>query len=239
MSANKTLDTIKSSAVRHGGALGYKVFPVGETIMVKHGALSKSHVYKLLRSKDARVRRAAFTLLETSNPKLRRNSELFIAITRFIWDANPSYEVYREFTKRHFQARYKVHELIGARLKMENQKKQRAAEDHVTDDARHREGGFFTRLFGRRGAWVSRFARPALVLRRTKTAAITPSSAANSPWAASMRCAARPRMFSGSGRSPAFLARPRTCAWMATRRRASRQRLSSARAGGRGWHGQS
>jgi predicted HD phosphohydrolase len=67
--------------------------------MVKHGALSKSHVYQLLRSKDARVRRAAFTLLETSNPRLRRNSELFIEITRFIWDANPSYEVYQEFTK--------------------------------------------------------------------------------------------------------------------------------------------
>src|SRR5262249_1466970 len=63
---------------------------------------------------------------------------------------NPSYEVYREFTKRHFQARYKVHELIGARLKMENQKKQRAAEDHLTDDARDREGEFFKRLFGRR-----------------------------------------------------------------------------------------
>ncbi len=40
--------------------------------MVKHGALSKSHVYQLLHSKDARVRRAAFTLLETSNPRLRR-----------------------------------------------------------------------------------------------------------------------------------------------------------------------
>jgi hypothetical protein len=119
--------------------------------MVKHGALSKSHVYKLLRSKDARVRRAAFTLLETSNPRLRRNSELFIAITRFIWDANPSYDVYQEFTKRHFQARYKVHELIGARLKIEKQKQQqqRAAADHVTDDTRHDEGGFFKRLFGR------------------------------------------------------------------------------------------
>jgi hypothetical protein len=129
--------------------LGYKVFSLGETIMVKHGALSKSHVYKLLRSKDARVRRAAFTLLETSNPRLRRNSELFIAITRFIWDANPSYEVYQEFTKRHFQARYKVHELIGARLKIEKQNKQRAAADPVTDNTRHGEGGFFTRLFGR------------------------------------------------------------------------------------------
>jgi hypothetical protein len=129
------------------GVLGYKVFPLGETIMVKHGALSKSHVYKLLRSKDARVRRAAFTLLETSNPRLRRNSELFIEIARFIWDANPSYDVYQEFTKRHFQARYKVHELIGARLKIEKQNKQRAAADHVTDNTRHREGGFFTRLF--------------------------------------------------------------------------------------------
>src|SRR5262245_9560520 len=117
--------------------------------MVKHGALSKSHVYKLLRSKDARVRRAAFTLLETSNPRLRRNSELFIEITRFIWDANPSYEVYQEFTKRHFQARYKVHELIGARLKIEKQNKQRAAADPVTDNTRHGEGGFFNRLFGR------------------------------------------------------------------------------------------
>jgi hypothetical protein len=131
------------------GALRYKVFPLGETIMVKHGALSKSHVYKLLRSKDARVRRAAFTLLETSNPRLRRNSELFIAITRFIWDANPSYDVYQEFTKRHFQARYKVHELIGARLKIEKQNKQRAAADPVTDNTHHSEGGFFMRLFGR------------------------------------------------------------------------------------------
>ena len=123
------------------GALRYKVSP-GETIMVKHGALSKSHVYKLLRSKDARVRRAAFTLLETSNPRLRRNSELFIEITRFIWDANPSYDVYREFTKRHFQARYKVHELIG-----EKQKQQSAAAQELAGNARRCEGGFFQRLF--------------------------------------------------------------------------------------------
>jgi hypothetical protein len=115
--------------------------------MVKHGALSKSHVYKLLRSKDARVRRAAFTLLETSNPRLRRNSELFIEITRFIWDANPSYDVYREFTKRHFQARYKVHELIGARLKIEKQKQQSAAAQELAGNTRHCEGGFFQRLF--------------------------------------------------------------------------------------------
>ena len=143
--------------------MGYKVFPLGETIMVKHGALSKSHVYKLLRSKDARVRRAAFTLLETSNPRLRRNSELFIEVTRFIWDANPSYDVYQEFTKRHFQARYKVHELIGARLKIEKQNKQRAAADPVTDNVCHGEGGFFTRLFGRpsRGSrgWEARWSQ--------------------------------------------------------------------------------
>ena len=118
--------------------------------MVKHGALSKSHVQQLLRSKDARVRRAAFTLLEMSNPRLRRNSELFIEITRFIWDANPSYDVYHEFTKRHFQARYKVHELIAARLKIEKQKNQTAAADHLTDNTRHYERGFFKRLFRRR-----------------------------------------------------------------------------------------
>ena len=119
--------------------------------MVKHGALSKSHVHQLLRSKDARVRRAAFTLLEMSNPRLRRNSELFIAITRFIWDANPSYDVYQEFTKRHFQGRYKVHELISARLKIEKQKKQSAAADHLTNTC-HYEGGFFKRLFRRRSS---------------------------------------------------------------------------------------
>ena len=54
----------------------------------------------MLASKEARVRRAAFTLLEGSNRRLRRNSELFIEIARFIWDANPSYDVYLEFSKR-------------------------------------------------------------------------------------------------------------------------------------------
>jgi hypothetical protein len=116
--------------------------------MVKHGALSKSHVYQLLRSKDARIRRAAFTLLETSNPRLRRSSELFIEITRFIWDANPSYDVYQEFTKRHFQVRYKVHELISARLKIE----QSAAADYLTGNTPHHEGGFFKRLFRHRSS---------------------------------------------------------------------------------------
>jgi hypothetical protein len=78
---NNTLDTIKRRAARPGGGLRYKL-PLGEAIiMVNHGALSKSHVYHLLRSKDARVRR--FTLLEASNPQLRRSSELFVEITRF------------------------------------------------------------------------------------------------------------------------------------------------------------
>ena len=68
--------------------------------MVKHGALERSHVYRMLGSKDARVRRAAFTLIEASNPTLRRDSELFIEIMRFIWDANPSYDIYLEFSQR-------------------------------------------------------------------------------------------------------------------------------------------
>jgi hypothetical protein len=74
--------------------------------MVKHGALSKSHMYRMLASQDANVRRAAFILLEASNPKLRRRSELFMEVVRFIWDANPSYEVYREFSRRHSCNRY-------------------------------------------------------------------------------------------------------------------------------------
>jgi NH3-dependent NAD+ synthetase len=115
--------------------------------MVKHGALTKSHVYEMLRSKNARVRRAAFTLLETSNPSLRRDSGVFIEITRFIWDANPSYDVYREFNERHLNVPYKVHELISARLEQEKQEKRRAAADHLIANAR---GGFFRRLLSRR-----------------------------------------------------------------------------------------
>ena len=114
--------------------------------MVKHGALSKSHVYRLLRSKDARVRRAAFTLLESSNPRLKTSSELFVEITRFIWDANPSYDVYQEFTKRHFQVGYKVHELISARMKIEEGENQSGAPDGLPDNTRPSEGGFFKRL---------------------------------------------------------------------------------------------
>jgi hypothetical protein len=132
------------------GTVGYKVFHRGKPIMVKHGALSKSHVYQLLRSKDARVRRAAFTLLETSNPRLRTNSELFVEITRFIWDANPSYDIYHEFTERHFQSSYKIHELISARVRIEKQNKQSGAAGDLTDNTRPYEGGFFKRLFRRR-----------------------------------------------------------------------------------------
>ena len=118
--------------------------------MVKHGALSKSHVNQLLRSNDARVRRAAFTLLESSNPRLKTNSELFVEITRFIWNANPSYDLYHEFIKRHFQANYKVHELVSARVKIEQQNKQSGARDDLTDNTRPYGKGFFTRLFRRR-----------------------------------------------------------------------------------------
>lgn len=118
--------------------------------MVKHGALSKSHVHQMLASKDARVRRAAYTLLEASNPTLRRNSELFLEIIRFIWEANPSYDVYREFNKRHLLVPYKVHELISARLKLEKQEQQRAAASQRAAETRRYEGGFFKRLFGRR-----------------------------------------------------------------------------------------
>jgi hypothetical protein len=120
--------------------------------MVKHGALSKSHVYELLRSKDARVRRAAFTLLERSNPRLRNNSEIFVEVARFIWDANPSYDVYHEFTKRHFQTPYKVYELINARVNLEEQEKQRAVPDHLTDNIQHYAGGFLKRFFCRRSS---------------------------------------------------------------------------------------
>jgi len=117
--------------------------------MVKHGALSKSHVYHLLRSNDARVRHAAFTLLERSNPRLKTNSELFVEITQFIWDANPSYDVYNESPSVIL-----VHELISARLKIETQNKQSGAAGDLTDNTRPHvyEGGFFKRLFRRRSS---------------------------------------------------------------------------------------
>ena len=107
--------------------------------MVKHGAISKAHVYRMLGSDDARVRRAAFTLLEASNPRLRRDGELFMEIIRFIWDANPSYDVYREFSKRHLFVPYKVQELIGARIKIEKREEQsahRVTRGHSTSSRR-------------------------------------------------------------------------------------------------------
>jgi hypothetical protein len=116
--------------------------------MVKHGALSKFRVYELLRSKDARVRRAAFILLEASNPALRRNSEVFLEIIRFIWEANPSYNVYREFSQRHMLVPYKVHELISARLKIERRERQGIPANGCAEDRRRYEGGFFKRFFG-------------------------------------------------------------------------------------------
>jgi hypothetical protein len=118
--------------------------------LVKHGALSKSHVYHLLGSSDAQVRRSAFILLEASNPSLRRNSELFLEIIRFIWDANPSYDVYREFSKRHLVVPHKVHELISARLRIEKREQQSAPTDQRTEHRRRYEGGLFKRLFRRR-----------------------------------------------------------------------------------------
>jgi hypothetical protein len=78
-----------------------KLSPSWGAVMVKHGAISRSHVREMLGSADARVRHAAYTLLEASNPRLRKDSLVFIEIARFIWEANPSYDVYREFSKRH------------------------------------------------------------------------------------------------------------------------------------------
>ena len=117
--------------------------------MVRHGALSKSHVEHMLGSKDARVRRAAFALLEASNPTLRKDGELFQEIVRFIWAANPSYDVYQEFSKRHLLVPYKVHELILARLKIEKQELENAAAAPRTEDTCQNEAGFFKRLFRR------------------------------------------------------------------------------------------
>jgi hypothetical protein len=115
--------------------------------MVKHGAISRTHVYDMLRSKDAHVRRAAFTLLEASNPRLRRDSGLFMEIIHFIWEANPSYEIYQEFSKRHFVRRYKVHELIIARLKQAKRAQEIATTAERIEEARQPTRGFFKRLF--------------------------------------------------------------------------------------------
>jgi hypothetical protein len=101
----------------------------------------------MLRSGDARVRRAAFTLLEASNPTLRRDSALFIELVQFIWNANPSYDVYREFSERHlFVRRYKVHELILARLKQEKLRQKSAAAGNRPADQRGSAPGYFARV---------------------------------------------------------------------------------------------
>jgi hypothetical protein len=118
--------------------------------MVEHGTISRAHVYNMLRSKDIRVRRAAFTLLEASNPRLRRDSALFMEIVQFIWNANRSYEVYQEFSKRHlFVRRHKVHELIIARMKREKQAQEGATPVQRVEDASQSAPGFFKRLFGK------------------------------------------------------------------------------------------
>jgi hypothetical protein len=99
----------------------------------------------MLRSKDIRVRRAAFTLLEASNPRLRQDSALFLEIVQFIWNANPSYDVYQEL----FVQRYKVHELIIARLKRQKRAAESATTVQHVEQARRSAPGFFKRLFGR------------------------------------------------------------------------------------------
>jgi hypothetical protein len=102
----------------------------------------------MLCSQDVRVRRAAFTLLEASNPRLRRDSVLLMEIVQFIWNANPSYEVYQEFSKRHlFVRRHKVHELIIASLKREKQAQESATPVQRVEDARQSTRGFFKQLF--------------------------------------------------------------------------------------------
>jgi hypothetical protein len=120
--------------------------------MIEHGSISRAHVYDMLRSKEIRVRRAAFTLLEASNPRLRRDSALFMEIVQFIWDANPSYDGYQEFSKRHlFVRRHKVHELILARLERERRAQESATPvQRRVEDVRQSAPGFFQRLFGQR-----------------------------------------------------------------------------------------
>ena len=42
--------------------------------MVQHGGIPRAHVYSMLASQDASLRRAAFILLEASNPSLRKST---------------------------------------------------------------------------------------------------------------------------------------------------------------------
>ena len=117
--------------------------------MVEHGTISRAHVYNMLRSKDIRVRRAAFTLLEASNPRLRRDSALFMEIVQFIWDANRRYEVYQEFSKRHLFVRRPVHELIIARMKREKHAQESATPVQRVEDASQSAPGFSGDCLGR------------------------------------------------------------------------------------------
>jgi hypothetical protein len=56
---DKTLNTIIHGAPMRGPPRCYKP-SLSEVMMVKHCAISRSHVYQMLGSKDARVRRAVF-----------------------------------------------------------------------------------------------------------------------------------------------------------------------------------
>jgi hypothetical protein len=78
--------------VAHARSLGPSVF--------QHRSMRAS---KLL--KRERVRFPAPIGITTLRMKRTRRPRVafFIEIAWFIWDANPSYDVYQEFTKRHFQ----------------------------------------------------------------------------------------------------------------------------------------
>ena len=106
---------------------------------------------------------------------LRRDSELFIEIMRFIWDANPSYDVYREFSQRHHYVPYKVHELIAARLKAESAGNSTPPRRRAGSPP---PGGFFRQLFRRRAAVRAGRACPGRKGRRrggiTRTLALDP-----------------------------------------------------------------
>jgi hypothetical protein len=70
--------------------------------MVRYGALSKLHVDEMLCSADPRVRRAAFTLLESCNPKIKKHGPLYFEVLRFIWSATANYDTCREFMLRNW-----------------------------------------------------------------------------------------------------------------------------------------
>jgi len=100
-------------------------------------------------------------------------------IVQFIWDANPSYDIYQEFSKHHlFVRHHKVHGLILARLKRERRAQQSTTPVKRVADARQSVPGFFKRLFGQRarrsdpGDLLPRFnpfIRPSCVGHRVKS----------------------------------------------------------------------